>query len=146
MNNAKPDNPYPKKKTTTWKQGCGCLVAVFVGLIVIGSLADGGKKIETKEKPIPAVQEKPKVRGGFDCLSKWDGSHRKLVDELKRSLRDPDSFKHIETRLAPTKVGGKFLLFMDYRARNGFGGMAVGQLAAIMEKDCSYEIVANVNK
>ena len=83
-------------------------------------------------------------KSGFHCLSSWDGSHRGIVDALKESLRDPDSFQHVETRITPTDAKGNHMLLMKYRARNGFGGMNIGQLAAIVkDADCSFEIVAN---
>ena len=143
MEERRQDSPAaPAKKT--WKSGCGLLAVGLFAVALVGSLMDGGTKVATK--PTGKVAEKAKEPDGFSCLSKWDGSHRKLVDELKRTLRNPDSFKHIETRLAPSKTSGEFVLFMDYRAENGFGGMAVGKLAATMKQDCSFTVDANVNQ
>jgi hypothetical protein len=146
MKTEQPPEPAAKK-VATWKMGCGGIVAVFFGLALIGTLIDRPKPQKANNTTnTPAVAEKRKDLDGFKCLSKWDGSHRKLVDDLKRTLRDPDSFKHIETRLAPSKTPGQFILFMDYRAKNGFGGMAIGKLAATMKQDCTFTIDANVSQ
>ena len=61
---------------------------------------------------------------GFHCLSSWDGSNSDLVAKVKASLREPSSFEHVETKISPLK-DGMHAVFMDYRGRNGFGGMNV---------------------
>lgn len=60
---------------------------------------------------------------GLHCLSSWDGSNRSMVSEVEGRLRDPDSFKHYETRIGKIDKKGEHLLIMEYGARNGFGGM-----------------------
>ena len=83
-------------------------------------------------------------RNGFHCLSEWNGSHRGVVDWLKDNLRDPDSYEHIETRITPVNTAGEHTLLMQYRARNGFGGMNVGNLTAtVQNKTCQATIIAN---
>ena len=66
---------------------------------------------------------------GFHCLSAWDGSNRSTVDQVKAALRDPDSFEHIETSIYGNDAG-EHGLWMDYRAKNGFGGMNVERIYA----------------
>lgn len=96
------------------------------------------------EKAAAEAKEAEERKSGFHCLSAWDGSHRGIVDALKDDLRDPDSFQHVETRITPTDAKGNHMLMMRYRARNGFGGMNIGRLAAVVkDSDCSFEIVAN---
>jgi hypothetical protein len=74
---------------------------------------------------------------GFHCLSAWDGSHPEVIALLEKVLRDPDSFEHDETRIAPVDENGKHLLAMTYRARNGFGGMNKSTaMAEIDTKTC----------
>jgi len=91
-----------------------------------------------------AAEDAEKREQGFHCLSSWDGSHRALVAEIKSQLRDPDSFKHVDTRITPKDDAGNHTLIMEYRAKNGFGGMNVGQaLATVRNADCSFRIVAN---
>lgn len=71
-----------------------------------------------------AAQKKAAERAsGLHCLSAWDGSNRSMVDAVQNRLRDPDSFKHYETRIGKIDKKGEHLLIMEYGARNGFGGM-----------------------
>ena len=82
-------------------------------------------------------------RKGFHCLSAWDGSHSDFKRAVKEMMRNPSSFEHIETRIAPVNDEGNHSLIMTYRAENGFGGMNTGQaLATIRQSDCSYSIVS----
>jgi hypothetical protein len=84
-------------------------------------------------KAEPSAREKEEAenrRQGFHCLSAWDGSHRELARAVKDMLRDPDSFAHAETRIAPANSAGTHRLIMTYRARNGFGGMNVARAIA----------------
>lgn len=65
-------------------------------------------------------------RKGFHCLSAWDGSHPEFKRKVKDMLRDPGSFEHIATYVSPVKEG-RHGIRMEYRAKNGFGGMNIGQ-------------------
>lgn len=130
----------------------GVTLAVVFGLGALGVLIDqlGGKTGDKAQPSAPAtpdaaaVKEAEDRKAGFHCLSSWDGSHRELVRALKRSLRDPDSFEHVETRISPVNAKGFHTLSMQYRARNGFGGMNLGRLiATVKNSDCSAEIVSN---
>ena len=63
------------------------------------------------------------IRNGFHCLSKWDGNHDGFERLVKRQLNDPGSMETFETRITPVDTSGKHVVFMDFGARNGFGGM-----------------------
>lgn len=94
---------------------------------------------ETAEKAAAVAEKK---RKGFHCLSGWDGSHRGVKKYVEKRMRDPDSFEHIETRIAPVSERGDHTLIMKYRSRNGFGGMTVGMATAkIQNDDCSASIL-----
>jgi len=96
-----------------------------------------------RERAAAAVEANNR-RQGFHCLSAWNGSHRGVVNYLKDRLRDPDSFEHIETRITPVNTAGEHTLIMQYRARNGFGGMNVEYITATVQNDsCRATIVAN---
>ena len=82
-------------------------------------------KRRAEEARLETVRKKEERRKGFHCLSGWDGSHRAFKAAVKRHLRDPDSFEHIETRVTPADENGEHRIWMTYRARNGFGGMNV---------------------
>ncbi len=133
----------------------GIVAALFVGLSVLGAVIGPADTENTTtsgtsspDSPEEAeLEEQERRKAGFHCLSAWDGSHRELVQALKDSLRDPDSFEHIETKITPVNDKGVHVLMMRYRARNGFGGMNVGALmATVNNSNCSFEIVSNADQ
>ena len=72
----------------------------------------------------------------------WDGSHSALKRHVKKSLLDPGSFEHMETGIWPVSKDGTHRLRMKFRARNGFGGMAVVTvLAEIENDDCDFTVL-----
>jgi hypothetical protein len=108
--------------------GFGCLGLLgFFGLV--GALGGGGESAPDPKQAAATAEDR---RKGFHCLSKWDGSSEQLVEAVKTRLRDPDSFEHDETRILPVK-DGKHGVTMQYRARNGFGGM--NRTVAVAEID-----------
>ena len=97
------------------------------------------KKEEQKRQAIAkaeAVKKAAERRKGFHCLSGWDGSHRQTVKLIKKNLKDPKSFEHIETRITPVE-NGSHIVFTKYRAKNSFGGYVVEtQPSAISNATC----------
>lgn len=117
--------------------GIGCLV---VGALILGFCTLGGGS-DPKEEAAQATKTAEDRRKGFHCLSAWDGSNRSLVDQVKARLRDPGSFEHAETRITPVGEGGKHAIIMEYRARNGFGGMNVNKaVGAVDPATCDAEL------
>lgn len=99
---------------------------------------------QAKEAQEKAKQEAADKKAGFHCLSKWDGSHSGVYNFVKKRMRDPDSFEHVETKITPVDEKGEHLLSMTYRAKNGFGGMNLETVTAIIKNDnCS--AVVNFN-
>ncbi|RAP39376.1 hypothetical protein BYZ73_20855 [Rhodovulum viride] len=89
-----------------------------------------------------AAAEAEERRKGFHCLSGWDGAHPAFKRIVKNSMRDPDSFEHVETRVGPV-TNGWHTIRMVYRARNGFGGMNVGEaVGRYRNGDCSVEVLS----
>lgn len=125
----------------------------FVKLAVVGLVIAGFSLVNLETESVgyttslatagELAAEAENHRLGFHCLSSWDGSITAFRDAVRDTMRDPDSFEHIETRITPVNETGHHIVFMDYRARNGFGGMNVGRAAATVRgSDCSFEIVA----
>jgi hypothetical protein len=113
------------------------LVAGVVFIWMSGSREPKTSGVIKNEVVAPGKSAEDK-RKGFHCLSLWDGSYRPLVDTVTKKLRDPDSFEHIETRISPISPSGLHSLVMQYRARNGFGGMNVEQASAqVRNVDCA---------
>ena len=101
------------------------------------------RELERREREAEVFAEAERKRKGFHCLSGWDGSHRGVKQTIEDRMRDPDSFEHIETRITPVNESGTHTLSMQYRARNGFGGMTNGiATATIQNSSCDYSITS----
>lgn len=88
------------------------------------------------------AEESENKRKGFHCLEP-DGSHFEVRKYVKKQMRDPNSFEHIETRVVPVNAKGQHTLVMKYRARNGFGGVTVGTaLATFNNSDCQATVLS----
>jgi len=99
-------------------------------------------EIENKYFNYLTDAEKAEVKADFERLyaqkqyqgwvkeqfSAWDGSHRALVDLLKKNLNDAKSFEHVETRYSDK--GDHLIIKMTYRAKNGFGGLVLQNVTA----------------
>lgn len=72
---------------------------------------------------------------GQNCLSGWDGSHRKFVELVKGRLNDPDSFEHDETKTWPVRADGQNQILMQFRAKNGFGGIIRGRAIGTFDNE-----------
>jgi len=106
--------------------------------------ADANKEAKRlKELEDELLAEAEENRKGFHCLSGWDGSHANFKREVESMMRDPDSFEHISTRVTPVSAGGMHTVLMEYRARNGFGGMNVGTASGTFRNsDCSHTVIS----
>lgn len=62
---------------------------------------------------------------------------------MKRTLRNPRSFEHVETVRSPVDKKGTFGLIMTYRAQNGFGGMNVEAIGVEVDaRTCQFHEVS----
>ena len=92
-----------------------------------------------------AYEKSENRRKGFHCLSGWDGSHRQVTQWLKKNLKDPKSYEHIETRVLPVNDKGLHFAFVQYRAKNSFGGYVIGNVSATYKNsDCSVTKVTSM--
>lgn len=82
-------------------------------------------EIERKKREEKEAKRKKLIEEQF---SAWDGSHIGLTRMLKKNMRNPDSYEHIETTY---RDNGKSLVIKTrYRGQNGFGGMTIGEVMA----------------
>lgn len=151
--------PIPRPKP---KRGCRNvfmgLLLLFGGFIALALVVDSLKTPEQKAEEAAEREAKKKQnakeqadkaaakgaeeaenrRKGFHCLSSWDGSHSDFADLVKKSLRDPSSFEHTETRISPVDDKGRHTVIMTFRATNGFGGKNIGMATAtIVSSNCA---------
>ena len=133
-----------EKRQTAKDQAIGCVVLIVFGFTIynFGGIFFGKSAAELGRDADKQAAER---KAGFHCLSGLDGSHRGIVSALKPTLRNPESFQHVETKITPVNAKGQHVLTMSYRAENGFGGLAFGNLVAtVSNKDCTFQIVSNV--
>lgn len=55
-------------------------------------------------------------------FSAWDGSVKSVEDGIKMRLKDPDSYKHIQTKFKDSGLGN-VTVFTQYSARNSFNAV-----------------------
>lgn len=100
------------------------LVLIVFGIIVWNIVTPDEPSAPPPPKTAEQIRQDEISRG----FSAWDGSHVQLERYIKKNLKDPDSYEHIETRYGDQ--GDYLLVSTSYRARNSFGGMVVGKVIA----------------
>lgn len=116
----------------------GFFLVLWIGSMVTDSVKGAFESKVSKERKANDLraEKEEKMRKGFHCLSSWNGAHSKLEQAVKASLRDPDSYKHGSTKIAPVSAGQHYVI-MEYRAKNGFGGYNQGVVTAnIYQSNC----------
>lgn len=67
-------------------------------------------------------------------FSAWDGSVRVVDEGIKARLKDPDSYKHVQTSYKDSGLGN-VTVFTQYRARNSFNAVMPGTATAQVSPD-----------
>ena len=98
----------------------GGAAAILLIIIIVGVAMDDSSPENERKR---AAEEAEERRKGFHCLSTWDGHHDGLEELVKNQLNDPSSMEPHETRIAPVNELGQHTIFMDFGARNAFGGV-----------------------
>ena len=112
--------------------GCGGLVVVgFLLMFIVGLFSNIADDLALNAPDVPVVAKTDeelrldKISRGFSAVN---GSHIRLARWVKKRLRDPGSYEHIETRYID--VGDHLIVTLKYRAKNGFGGFSVESVTA----------------
>jgi predicted nucleic acid-binding Zn ribbon protein len=126
------ENKNPELKTKKLSKLKIFFIVMGVLLVIGIFIPDEQKntKLKTTDKSKSDDRQK-----GFHCLSSWDSSSRALVDHVKKNMRDPDSFKHRETRIGPN-INNTHFIHMMYSGKNGFGGVTVEGISGKLSSDC----------
>lgn len=126
--NGKHEEPSKKQQTSLVsenrnKAGVGCLSLIFIlgFLSFLGGLGNKEKTSVQKEPSVPQESIDPRRKTIEKCFSGWDGSHMKLELIVKKSMNDPKSYEHDETKFFDMK--DHLVVITSFRGRNGFGGM-----------------------
>jgi hypothetical protein len=114
--------------------GVGCAFMLLLGIPYLLIQQCSTPPATAEELEAQAAEAASDRWRGFHCLSGWDGSNASLIQQVKAQLREPSSFEHVETRITPA-VNGKHDILMEYRARNGFGGMNVAAAIGTVNQD-----------
>lgn len=125
----KADVPFGENKCPS----CGTKqVPVYLSVIVViwlffsvWAFLSWGDNNEPNIKVPLTIEEKVEQQ-----FSAWDGSHIKLAQYVKETLKDPKSYEHIETTFTPTPLTDEnknqyITVNMQYRAKNSFWGYMV---------------------
>lgn len=84
---------------------------------------------QQKEQQEREAVEKAQQKENIDKLfSAWDGSLYSLVHYIKKSMNDPKSFDHIETRYSDN--GTDLTVYMKFRGKNAFGALVINSVMA----------------
>lgn len=100
------------------------------------ALVDEHTPIVTAIKAHQAAIEKVAARKDAvkRLFSVFDGSVRSVEEGIKARLKDPDSYKHVETRFNDSGVGD-VTVFTQYRARNSFNAVITSVATAVVSPD-----------
>jgi hypothetical protein len=103
--------------------------------LIITAVVIAGLVMMCNDETAEPVTREAKIEQQF---SKWDGSHFQLVATVKKKLRDPDSFQHIETvynaSASTIDVG------MTFKSKNAFGGYVMSAAKGTYSID-GYEVI-----
>lgn len=106
------------------KNSDGWAVLIVIGLLIFGCnkctqcTEEMGDTISNADPKVMIRQDS--IEGQF---SAWDGSHILMKKAIKKHMRDPDSFDHIETVWKERQ--DHIEVTMSYRGANAFGGKVV---------------------
>ena len=102
-----------------------------MALVVMAFLALGSTDSTTSDTPkTPEESRKEQIEKQF---SVWDGSHRGLTEMIKKSMNDPNSYEHVETRYVD-KVD-HLIVRTEFRGKNAFGGVVKNSVTAKVNLD-----------
>jgi hypothetical protein len=126
------------KKTPSKGIGCGTVI-LFLAVIIIWSQVFEPNSPKPPAAPSQPLTRAQQIEKSFRPL----GQHRTLEQYVERNLKDPDSYEHIKT--VYDDRGDHLYVLMRYRAKNSFGGYAIGQHAAKVSLDGKLLAVADCN-
>ena len=90
------------------------------------------------EEEIPAkplTKEEKRTKEIARCFSGWNGSHLKLRELIKKSMNDPDSYDHVETKYIDND--STLLVITTFRGKNTYGGVVKQTITAITDTKTS---------
>lgn len=116
---------------------------IAVAAVAVVFVAGVAMMIETREPAAEPSRSTPIADQYGGCLMRGLGNQSpNFAGLVKRRLRNPASFEHVETTVGPVK-DGVFPATMTYRATNGFGGVDTYTAAGLIEvAGCKAKVLA----
>lgn len=94
---------------------------ILLALVVFGWALGQDSKNHTTSTSVPKTTEQLRKERIAAHFSDWDGSHRASVALIKKSMNNPNSFKHVET--VYWDRGDYLVVKTTFRGTNAFGGV-----------------------
>lgn len=118
-----------KKEKTNYSRIFYGVLFSSVLIILIASLPNPRSSNGQTQENVPA---RDPLTAQF---SSWDGSHPALVEYVKKNMKNPDSFEHVETKFGwvndpKYNQHERILVHMIYRGSNSFGGVITEEVFA----------------
>jgi len=88
------------------------------------------KITEWKERQKLADEREKTIKRQFSAL---DGSHKKLENFIKQTMKDPNSYEHVKTEYRDMDT--YLLVKTTFRGRNSFGGVVINSVEAVIDID-----------
>ena len=107
------------KTGTILRHAASLLLLLGLMVLAAGSMDSGSSSSSKPSRPKTKEElRKEQIEKHF---SAWDGSHRGLTKLIKKSMNDPDSYNHVETRYSDK--GDHLIVKTTFRGKNAFGGV-----------------------
>ena len=90
-------------------------------------------QIQVPDQKPPVTPEEARKQRIENLFSAWDGSLPKLERLIKKSMNDPDSYKHVETSY--WDMNTHLVVKTTFRGKNGFGGVITSYVKAKVDLD-----------
>jgi len=97
-------------------------------MLVMAFLALGSTDTNSTTPSTPKTPEQLRTEQIEKEFSAWDGSHRGLTEVIKKSMNDPKSYEHVETRYIDK--GDHLIVTTEFRGKNAFGGVVKNSVIA----------------
>lgn len=123
----------------------GCLMLCLLGLLgfiyCTAQVSDSVKEGQQKEEARKAERTPKQIRDeNISSLFFRDGSCQMIKKHVVSNLKDPDSFKHVETIRVIKE--DKILVAMKYRAKNSFNAYVIENVAAEIKIKPNGEVIS----
>lgn len=87
---------------------------------------------QLNEKEAWKVERQRKIATIFDA---WSGEVPALRESIKKSMNNPSSYDHVETRYDDSGNGDTFVVECAFRGTNAFGGVVLNKVRATVDLD-----------